>query len=205
MKLASIAKTLVALTVLVSSSLFAQINETENLFGDGDQPGKRLHSIIVQNYTAGDDPATAINKAIEFSLEEDATILGGEGKSVVAFDMPHASQFFVHMTEHNSLIETMKRLVEGSPEKAVHSITLGVVLYPNHAQEIYDGAALAGVLAPDDITVAMLQAGADPTQFSDATAAGATAGGPVTATVTPIGAGIGAGGTGGGDTTASTN
>ncbi|MFC4701989.1 hypothetical protein ACFO4O_17725 [Glaciecola siphonariae] len=181
------------------------IAHTSNLFGDEKQPGNRLHDRIVELHTAAHP--TPIPQAIETVLQDDDTTLGGEAKQAVAFDVPHANAFYEHMTEHNSLIEVTKRLIEAKPDMAVHTITLGVVLYPDHAQEIYDGAALTGLLDSDDILVALLQAGADPTTVSDATAADGTfvSSGPSTVTISPLGAGVGAGGTGGGDTTASTN
>lgn len=189
---------IVALLFFVNTAT-AQITVTTNLFGDEQQPGNRLHDEIVLLYTNGDKEAIA--RAIDISLEADNTILGGEAKQAVAFDVAHANQFYVYMTQYNSLIEVTKRLMEAKPEMAVHTITLGVVLYPDYAQEIYDGAALTGIMNSDDLLVALLQAGADPTSISDATAAA----GGAPAVIAPLGAGIGAGGTGGGDTTASTN
>ncbi|WP_371194961.1 hypothetical protein [Glaciecola sp. SC05] len=193
----------VGMFALVSTAT-AQIAFTSNLFGDEEQPGNRLHDQIIIIYTGGDEAAIA--RAIDISLEDDNTILGGEAKQAVAFDVEHANAFYVEMTQSNSLIEVTKRLIEARPEMVVHTITLGVVLYPDYAQDIYDGASLTGVMENDDLLVAMLQAGADPSSFVDATATGnITAAGPVTATIAPLGAGIGAGGSGGGDTTASTN
>ena len=194
---------LISFHALVSFA-FAQITITTNLFGDETQPGNRLHDEIVLLHENGEQNAIAI--AIEESIQGESTMLGGEAKQAIAFDIPHANFFYVNMTEFNSLIEVTKRLIESKPEMAIHTITLAVVLYPDFAQEIYDGAALTGVLNNDDLLIAMLQAGADPSTFVDATAAGiSTATGPVVATIPPLGSGIGAGGTGGGDTTASTN
>jgi hypothetical protein len=176
--------------------------QTASVFGDPSQPGSRLHNQIVVLNESGVSMGDAINQSIETSLADDNTLLGGESKQTVAFDVPHANVFYDNMAQYNSLIEVTKRVIEAKPEMAVHTVTLALTLYPAHAQEIYDGAALTGVLNDDDLLVALLQAGADPTTFVDATAAGA---GPNTGAIPPIGAGIGAGGTGGGDTTASTN
>ena len=105
------------------------------------------------------------------------------------------------MVRVNSLIDVSKTLIEENPDRVIEVITLGVVLYPDFAQEVLDGAALTGVITPDDALIAALQAGADPASVSLATASGAE----VAAPIDPIGPGVGAGGTGGGDTTASTN
>ncbi|MGQ8365247.1 hypothetical protein [Glaciecola sp. 1036] len=172
-------------------------------FGDPSQPGTNLHSEILASIENGKQAQPAVNDAIASSLEETATIVDAESKSILAFDLPHAQAFFLEMIESNSLLEVIKVVTEEFPEKAVQTITLGVTLYPDYAQEVYDGAALAGVMSPEDILIAAIQAGANPANVSDATAAGPAAGPDVA--VTPLGAGVGAGGTGGGDTTASTN
>jgi hypothetical protein len=197
----------VCLMLFINPAL-ALIKYTDNLFGNSEQPGHKLHQRIVEKHLGGIEDQAAINAAIEAALEDDDTLLGGKAKASVAFDVEHAGQFYNHMSENNSLIDVTKKLIEQSPDKAVHTITLGVTLYPDHAQDVFDGAALTGVMASDDILVAAIQAGADPSSVSDAPAAGDEStftAGPVVVTVTPVGTGIGAGGSGGGDTTASTN
>lgn len=190
------------LTVMTTFGAIAQ--ESGAFFGDQNQPGSRLHANILQLVENGSERPSAVKGALDTSLTDESSTLTGEAKAAVAFDIPLANGFYNEMLESNSLIEVVKVLVETTPEKAVQVITLAVVLYPDFAQEVFDGAALTGVMLPEDILVAALQAGADPTTISDATAAGATAAGPL-ASIVPLGAGIGAGGTGGGDTTASTN
>jgi hypothetical protein len=190
------------LSVVTAFSVNAQ-DAGPSLFGDKDQPGNRLHNNIQEQVDAGTDISEAIKASIDSSLTDEDNTLNGESKSAVAFDLPLANQFYAEMTRSNSLIEVTKVLIESNADKAVHVITLGAVLYPDFAQEVFDGAALTGVMNNDDILVAMLQAGVDPSTVSDATAAG-TAAAPAVGIV-PLGAGIGAGGTGGGDTTASTN
>lgn len=189
------------------ASAAANIEHTENLYGNSDQPGHKLHQRIVEMHLNGADSTDAINNAIEASLSDEDTLLGGKAKGAVAFDVEHAGDFYNHMSASNSLIDVTKKLIEQSPDKVVHTITLGVTLYPDHSQEIFDGAALTGVLSPEDILVAAIQAGADPSTISDAPAAGDNdvAEVVITSTVAPLGAGVGAGGSGGGDTTASTN
>lgn len=193
---------LVFVLVAMSAAVFAQ-SAGNNYFGDKDQPGNRLHSNIMSMVEAGKEPQTAINEAIDSSLTDDDNTLNGESKSAVAFDVPLANDFYAEMVNVNSLIDVTIDLISEHPDKAVHVITLGVVLYPDFVQEVFDGAALSGTMHPDDILIAALQAGADPSRVSAATAAGASVEPPVFAL--PLGAGIGAGGTGGGDTTASSN
>jgi len=194
----------VLLAAATAFSVFAQDGAAGSIFGNIDQPGMRLHTNIVAKVEAGVAVPNAIDEAVESSMTDNDNTLNGESKAAVAFDIPITMAFFTEMVDSNSLIEVTKVLIETNPDKAVHIITLGAVLYPDYAQEVFDGAALTGVMAPDDILVAVLQAGVDPTTVSDATAAGATAAAPATGIV-PLGTGIGAGGTGGGDTTASTN
>jgi hypothetical protein len=174
-----------------------------NYFGDKEQPGNRLHANIMELADTGMVTRQAIKTAIDNSLTNTDNTLTGEAKSAVAFDLPIANQFYDEMVEINSLIDVSKTLIELTPDKAVHIITLGIILYPDFAQEVFDGATLTGVMDPNDILIVALQAGADPTLISVATATGSTTVAPPEAT--PLGAGIGAGGTGGGDTTASTN
>lgn len=188
---------------IFSFGAFAQTPAAGSLFGDDNQPGNRLHEIIAGKMANGEAKDAAIVSAIEISLTDADNSLDGESKSAVAFDIPLAEQFYVEMVDVNSLIEVTKVLIEENAGKAVHVITLGTVLYPDFAQEVFDGAALSGVMAPEDILVAVLQAGADPTTVSDATAT--VPGDGTNVAIAPLGAGIGAGGTGGGDTTASTN
>lgn len=188
----------IIITIGYSVSALAQ---TATLYGDENQPGNRLHDQIVILESSGVSTEQAIAQAINESLEEQSTILGGQAKSAVSFDIEHSNAFYDEMVASNSLIEVTKVLAETFNEKLIHTITLGVVLYPDYAQDVFDGAALTGLLAPEDILVAVIQAGADPSTVSDAPAGGL----PTPGGVLPIGPGLGGGGTGGGDTTASTN
>lgn len=187
------------MVMLLSVSTYAQ--DSLGLFGNSTQPGSRLHQQIANTIEDGTDKASAIEARITDAISEDAAVLDGESRAVVNFDIEMANQFYDQMVEVNSLAEVIKVLTEENPDKAVQIITLGTVLYPDFAQEVFDGALVAGVMTSDEILVAVIDAGADPTTISDATAAGPTAAG----NVAPLGAGVGAGGTGGGDTTASTN
>lgn len=201
-KLVIVNMLVVILVAMSCVSVFAQ-TDGNNYFGDKDQPGNRLHSNIMTLIDAGYELQPAISEAIDNSLSDSDNTLNGESKSAVAFDIPLANDFYTQMVNINSLIDVTIGLIQQHPDKTVHVITLGVVLYPDFVQEVFDGAALSGTMHPDDILIAALQAGADPSRVSAATAAGASVEPPVFAL--PLGAGIGAGGTGGGDTTASSN
>jgi len=195
---------LIALTLSVVTAFTVSAQTAPGtLFGDADQPGTRLHTNIQTKVDTGVNKTQAIKDAIDSSLTDEDSTLDGQSKSIVGFDLAIANQFYEEMTASNSLIEVTKVLIETNPEKAIQVITLGSVLYPGFAQEVFDGAVLTGVMNGDDVLVALLQAGVDPSSLNTATAA-APAAGP-TAGIVPLGAGIGAGGTGGGDTTASTN
>ena len=191
-----------ALVLTMSTfSVFALQFNNASIFGDEVQPGNRLHDVVVLLMEQGRTTPQAISGAIEQSMTEEDTTLTSDAKSAVAFNVPLSNDFYREMVVVNSLIDVTKTLIEENPDKVIEVITLGVVLYPDYAQEVLDGAALTGVITPDDALIAALQAGADPASISVATAAGADVAQPID----PIGAGVGAGGTGGGDTTASTN
>lgn len=184
------------------TSLAMQTIATTSIFGDEVQPGNRLHENVVLLVDAGETTTQAIAKAIESSMTEEDTTLTPDAKSVIAFNVPLSNDFYREMVQVNSLIDVTKVLIEESPAKTIEIITLGIVLYPDFAQEVLDGAALTGAITPEDALVAALQAGADPSAVSTATAAGTAI---ETGPISPVGIGIGAGGGGGGDTTASSN
>ncbi|WP_395340680.1 hypothetical protein PN836_017445 [Ningiella sp. W23] len=214
---------------MFAASAHARLAYTESLFGNDEQPGHRLHGNIVSLYLNDSlSEQAAIDSAVEKSLEDDSNILNVDAKVTVASDSGLAKTFYELMTEHNSLIEVTKRLVEAQPEQAQATIRLGVALYPDFAQEIYDGVAITGILDSDELTIAMLDANADPALFGEATATGnelpvelpptdgfdALAAAAVSddflaalsvQDIDPLGAGIGGGGTGSGDDTASDN
>jgi hypothetical protein len=189
----------VLLSLSAFSALAQQINNT-NLFGDEVQPGNRLHDVVVQLMDKGSTTPQAVSGAIDQSMTEEDTTLPPDAKSAVGFNVPLSNGFYREMVIVNSLIEVTKTLIEENPDRVIEVITLGIVLYPDFAQEVLDGAALTGVITPEDALIAALQAGADPSSVSLATASGA-----VSRPVIPIGAGIGSGGAGGGGTTVSTN
>jgi hypothetical protein len=189
--------------VLLSLSAFSAIaQQVDNtyLFGDEVQPGTRLHDAVVQLMDNGITTPQAISGVIVQSMTENDTTLPPGAKSAVAFNVPLSNGFYREMVVVNSLIEVTKTLIEEHPDRVMEVITLGIVLYPDFAQEVLDGVALTGIMTLDDALIAALQAGADPSSVSLATASGVVA-----RPVIPIGAGIGSGGAGGGDTTASTN
>lgn len=195
---------IVTCALLVSLSaftVFAQQINTASLFGDEVQPGNRLHDVVIRLMESGSTTPQAISGAIDQSMTKDDTTLTPDAKSAVAFNVTLSNAFYREMVVVNSLIDVTKTLIEEYPDRVIEVITLGVVLYPDFSQEVLDGAALTGVITPDDALIAALQAGADPSRVSVATAAGTAVSQPVQ----PIGSGVGAGGTGGGDTTASSN
>ena len=100
----------------------------------------------------------------------------------------------------NSLIESVKVLIEENSNLAANVVSIGTYLYPDFAQQVVNGAALSGSIEPNDALAIALASGADPSTVSTATAA---SGSPTP--TSPIGSGIGGGGSGGGDTTASSN
>jgi hypothetical protein len=191
-------------TLLLSLSIFsvvAQQANTLSIFGDEVQPGNRLHDVVLQLMDQGRTTSQAISGAIDQSMTEEDTTLTPDAKSAVAFNVPLSNSFYEEMVFVNSLIDVTKTLIEENPERVIEVITLGVVLYPDFAQEVLDGAALTGLIDLNDALIAALQAGADPAKISLATASNVSP----TVPVEPIGLGVGSGGTGGGDTTVSTN
>ncbi|MDT0584074.1 MULTISPECIES: hypothetical protein [Alteromonadaceae] len=183
------------------ASVAAQDVATRSLFGDEVQPGNRLHENVIELVNSGNTSVQAIAMAIASSMTEEDTTLNPDAKSAIAFNVPLSNDFYREMIVVNSLIDVTKVLIEEYPAKVIEVITLGVVLYPDFAQEVLDGAALTGAITPENALVAALQAGADPSLVSTATAAGVISTGPIS----PVGIGIGAGGAGGGDTTVSSN
>lgn len=193
--------TCIALLCFSVVATAAQLVSSTSLFGDEVQPGNRLHENVIELVEAGNTSVTAISKAIDSSMTEEDTTLTPDAKSAISFNVKLSNDFYREMIVVNSLIAVSKTLIEENPAKVIEVITLGVVLYPDFAQEVLDGAALTGAITPENALVAALQAGADPSTVSTATAAGVVQTGPIS----PVGIGIGAGGAGGGDTTVSSN
>jgi hypothetical protein len=189
--------------ILLSFSAFSALAQPVNmvsLFGDEVQPGNRLHDVVVNLMDKGSTAPLAISDAIDSSMTQEDTTLPPEAKSAIAFNVSLSNAFYREMVVVNSLIEVTKTLIEENPDRVIEVITLGIVLYPDFAQEVLDGATLTGSINPDDAFIAALQAGADPSSISLSPARG-----PAPEPIEPVGVGIGSGGTGGGDTTASTN
>jgi len=172
-------------------------------FGDKHQPGNRLHLNIVALVDAGNAPRRAISNAIGASLIELDNTLSNRAKSAIASDLPIAHQFYEQMIKANSLADVSKTLIQLNPDKAAHIITLGIVLYPDFAQKVFDGAASTGLLDNDEILRAALQAIVAPTNTPAPAVSSSTK--VIPSASMPLGTGIGAGGTGSGDATVSTN
>jgi hypothetical protein len=172
---------------------------SNNYFGDNKQPGNFLHSSIMSFIESGDDSHIAIEKAIKESL---TTTLADINQSENSLDVALTHLFYDQMIDVNSLDNVTQILIELYPNKAVDIISLGVRLYPDFAQDVFDGAVATGVLTPEEVYASALKAGAGIRSISDTTLVG-NAAPPMAAK--PLGAGIGAGGTGSGDPTASNN
>lgn len=179
----------------------AQISGSNEL-NDQDQPGKRLQMSIMKLINAGIAIHEAVDTGIDNSLSETESTLNSKAKTAVTFDLPLANQFYLEMIQSNNLFDVSKILIELNPDKAEHVISLGVILYPEFVNEIFNGAALTGIINVHDIIAAAVQAGADPKNIYATDALYST---KISPTLTPIGAGIGAGGSGAGDATASAN
>lgn len=178
------------------------LNEQDKiLFGDENQPGRSIHLEIVARIDNGVPLEDAVSQSIAKVTAEDDTLISGTARLVVALNKNISVDFMRNMVNFNKLSDTTKGSIEAFPEDATNVIQLAVTLYPSFAQDVIDGAVTTGEIAPNDALLAAIQAGADPTSVSTATAAG----GDVAVTGTPTGTGVGAGGPGGGDTTASTN
>jgi hypothetical protein len=188
------------LLLLSAFSAIAQQVDNRYLFGDEIQPGSRLHDAVVQLMDNGSTALHAISGAIVQSMTEDDKTLPPDAKSAVAFNVPLSNEFYREMVVVNSLIEVTKTLIEERPDRVIEVITLGIVLYPDFVQEVLDGVAVTGIMTLDDAVIAALQAGANPSSVSLASASGLVA-----RPVILIGAGIGSGGADGGDKTASIN
>lgn len=195
--------TLLMLGIMLSAATSALAQDTsKNNLPDEDQAGKKLQTNIMTLVNDGRPIREAVSTAIDDSLTEANNTLKSQTKAALALDIPLANQFYIEMIKSNSIFDVSKILIELNPSKAAHVITLGISLYPSFANEVFKGAALTGIIEPNDILVAALQAGADPNNISVTKALFSI---NITPIPKPIGAGIGAGGTGSGDTTISVN
>jgi hypothetical protein len=178
--------------------------EGYTFFGDPSQPGYQVQVEIFTHVAQGMPLDEATNKVIEQILNDDDSVIGGEANRMVSLDVPVSTQFIGEISRVTNLTDATKLSIETVPDRVDDIITLGVVLYPDYAQDIINAAALTGEISEQDALVLAIAAGADPTTVSTATASGPTAG-AIAAIPVPLGSGVGAGGAGGGDTTASTN
>lgn len=191
---ARIITAIVVLLSLLSSNAMSDQSALE-------QPGTNIESKVKELVTAGSDLEQSVSSILAELLTEDSSLLNGQEKSIVARDLKLSGEFLVEMVTTNNLISSVKVLMEKFPQDAIQTLTLAVTLYPEQSKEIYQGALMANVISEDDLFIAAVQAGIDPTEILDNTAApGSTLG-----KIVPLGVGIGAAGTGGGETTASSN
>jgi hypothetical protein len=193
---------------IVSAFLFLQLSAVvaqeqpylEIPFGNPLQPGYTIHLGLLREIELGSDSSAAITSVINGTLNQNET--AEPVKTRLRDDATLVSTFYQLMLETNNLVEAIKVLSETQPDKAVQVVSLGTTLYPDFVQAIAEGAALAGILSEEEVLLAVINAGGDPSLIAQATATGSQNTGLA---IAPIGTGIGAGGTGGGDTTASEN
>lgn len=179
--------------------------EGYSFFGDPTQPGYQIQVEIFTLVAQGIPLFEATETVIERIVNKEDGMIGGEANRMVSLDVPVSTQLIGEISRVTNLTDATKVSIETVPDRVNDIITLGVVLYPDYAQDIINAAALTGEISDDDALLLAIAAGADPTSVSTATASGTTAGGSIAAIPAPLGSGIGAGGAGGGDTTASTN
>lgn len=173
-------------------------------FGDPSQPGYQVQTAIFTLVEQGKTLDEATNLVIDQIVSDQDSVIGGEANRMVSLDVPVSTQFIGEISRTTNLTDATKLSIEAVPSRVENIISLGVVLYPDYAQDIINAAALTGEIADQDALLLAIAAGADPTTVSTATASGPAAG-AIAAAPIPLGSGVGAGGAGGGDTTASTN
>lgn len=173
-------------------------------FGDPSQPGYQIQTEIFTHVAQGLTIEEATLKVVNQIVNDENSIVGGEANRMISLDVPISTQFIGEISRTTNLTDATKLSIETVPGSVENIISLGVVLYPDYAQDIINAAALTGEIADQDALLLAIAAGADPTTVSTATASGPAAG-AIAAAPIPLGSGVGAGGAGGGDTTASTN
>jgi hypothetical protein len=178
--------------------------EGYSFYGDPTQPGYQVQLEIFTLVAQGTPLDDATNNVIERIVNDEDGMIGGEANRVVSLDVPVSTQFIGDISRVTNLTDATKLTIETVPDRVRDIITLGVVLYPDYAQDIINAAALTGEISDEEALIVAIAAGADPTTVSTATASG-TGAGTIAAIPVPLGSGVGAGGAGGGDTTASTN
>ena len=196
-------KTIYALVlVFVSINLQAQ-KESHIFFGNEHQAGTNLHQRIVAHSERDIEINAAIEREILAVSEQSSAIVDSDVKNALAFDLAHAHFFYREMLNVNSLIEVTKVLTETYPDKALHTILLGVVLYPDFVQEVYDGAAIAGIMSAEDALIAVIQSGADSSLVSETNTKREAL--TIPANIPPLGLGSGDAGTAENEKTISAN
>jgi hypothetical protein len=178
--------------------------EGYSFFGDSTQPGYQVQVEIFSLVAQSTPLDEATNMVIQQIVNDEDAMIGGEANRMVSLDVPVSTQFIGEISRVTNLTDATKLSIETAPDRVRDIITLGVVLYPDYAQDIINAAALTGEISDEEALIVAIAAGADPTTVSTATASG-TGAGTIAAIPVPLGSGVGAGGAGGGDTTASTN
>jgi hypothetical protein len=143
------------------------------LFGNKDQSGTRVHQAINDLVLQGTPVKAAILNVINNAIaNEGANLLSSAALNTTRNHKPTALAFMANMVAANDLFPATKLSIENKPEDVLNIINVGVVLYPDFAQEVINAAVITGEIDPNEALLAAIAAGADPTTVSQATAAG---------------------------------
>jgi hypothetical protein len=163
----------IIVSLLTLSSVGAQQPSEDPLYGDPSQPGYTIHKLIITKFETDAVANDATEQVIQDVIQGKHTdISDNYVLALLANDMTLTSQFFHEIITSNSLIEVTKQLIQGSPEKYEHIIALAFSLYPDYQDDIFDGAVLSQVVENEDVIIAFIIAGADPSTVSLPTASG---------------------------------
>lgn len=161
-------------------------------------PGTKVRGLLVSEVETGTDLNIASNRVSDTVLNEglyfDAASLAYLQQNLASY-----KNMVNLLNENASGFEITIAGIEAMPEIPTQVVTIAMIFFPESADEIYGIASQMGVISEDDVLLAAINAGIDPTTLT-ATAAGASG-----VNVSPLGVGTGAAGAGGGDTTVSTN
>lgn len=191
-------------SIIFAANLSAQSASMESkiLYGNAEQSGFRLHTLIDKTISNGMPKSEAIGFEVSKSIIDEDVTIDGNSKVAISTDIPLAYEFYEFMVVDNSLIDTVKHLMDEYPDKAVEIVYLAIYLYPSYSRDIYDGAFITGLISQENLITLFVETGYDPTLLVKTSSGSSLVKG---VPYTPVGAGNGAGGSGGGDTTASSN
>jgi pyrimidine operon attenuation protein/uracil phosphoribosyltransferase len=172
-----------------------------SIYGNQNQSGTRVHQAINDLVLRGTPEKISILSVIDQAIANEAVnLLSPAALTSTRRNKATILAFMANMVEVNDLFPATKLSIEDKPDDTVNIINVGVVLYPDFAQEVINAAVITGEIDSNEALLAALAAGADPTTVSEATAAG----GAISRAGLPID-GIGGGGNGNDDPSASNN